>query len=33
VRQSRQVTYETWKKRGFASKVLEVLALPIRDLL
>jgi len=33
VRLSKQVTYEDWKKRGFASKVLEVLALPIRDLL
>ena len=30
---SKPVTYEGWKKRGFASKVLEVLALPIRDLL
>jgi cardiolipin synthase len=33
LRHSRQVTYETWKKRGFAAKFLEVLALPIRDLL
>jgi len=33
VKLSRQVTYESWKKRGFAAKVLEVLALPIRDLL
>jgi cardiolipin synthase A/B len=30
---SRQVTYESWKHRGFSSKMLEVLALPIRDLL
>jgi cardiolipin synthase A/B len=30
---SRQVTYEAWKHRGFAAKLLEVLALPIRDLL
>jgi len=33
IKLSRQVTYESWKKRGFAAKVLEVLALPIRDLL
>jgi cardiolipin synthase A/B len=33
VKASRQVTYEAWKKRGFAAKFLEVLALPIRDLL
>ncbi|HEU5194489.1 MAG TPA: phospholipase D-like domain-containing protein [Methylomirabilota bacterium] len=33
LRHSRQVTYETWNKRGFAAKFLEVLALPIRDLL
>ena len=33
VQASRQVTYESWKDRGFGSKVLEVLALPIRDLL
>ena len=33
LRHSKQVTYEGWKKRGFASRVLEVLALPIRDLL
>ena len=33
VRHSKQVTYEKWKKRGFAARVLEVLALPIRDLL
>jgi phosphatidylserine/phosphatidylglycerophosphate/cardiolipin synthase-like enzyme len=30
---SRQVTYESWKHRGVGSKMLEVLALPIRDLL
>jgi cardiolipin synthase len=33
LKHSRQVSYEAWKKRGFASKVLEVLAFPIRDLL
>jgi cardiolipin synthase A/B len=33
VKLSKQVTYEQWKKRGFASKFLEVLAFPIRDLL
>lgn len=30
---SRQVTYEAWKHRGISSKMLEVLAFPIRDLL
>ena len=30
---SRRVTYEDWKHRGFSSKLLEVLAFPIRDLL
>jgi len=30
---SQPVTYEAWKKRGLASKMLELLALPIRDLL
>lgn len=27
---SRQVTYEQWKNRGFVSRVLEMLSLPIR---
>jgi cardiolipin synthase len=30
---SRQVTYATWRKRGFTARILETLALPIRDLL
>ena len=30
---SRQVTYEQWKDRGFTAKILEVLALPLRDLM
>jgi cardiolipin synthase A/B len=30
---SRRVTYEAWKDRGVGAKLLEVLALPIRDLL
>jgi cardiolipin synthase A/B len=30
---SRRVTYETWKDRGVRARLLEVLALPIRDLL
>jgi cardiolipin synthase A/B len=30
---SRPVTYEEWKKRGFAAKFLELVAFPIRDLL
>jgi cardiolipin synthase A/B len=30
---SRPVTYEAWKKRGLRSKILELLAFPIRDLL
>ena len=30
---SRQVTYKDWKSRGMAAKLLETLALPIRDLL
>jgi cardiolipin synthase A/B len=30
---SRQVTYERWKDRGIGAKLLETLALPIRDLL
>ena len=30
---SRRVTYEAWKRRGLGSRLLEVLALPIRDLL
>lgn len=30
---SRRVTYEAWKNRGIGSRFLEVLALPIRDLL
>ena len=33
IKLSRRVTYESWKKRGFAAKFLEVLAFPIRDLL
>ena len=30
---SRPVTYDDWRKRGLAAKVLEVMALPLRDLL
>jgi cardiolipin synthase len=30
---SRPVTYASWKKRGLTAKILEVLALPLRDLL
>jgi len=30
---SRQITLEDWKKRGITAKLLETLALPIRDLL
>jgi cardiolipin synthase len=30
---SRRVTYGAWKHRGLAARLLEVLALPIRDLL
>ena len=30
---SRQVTYSDWRKRGFTAKLLETLALPLRDLL
>jgi cardiolipin synthase A/B len=30
---SRQVTYQAWKRRGLGARLLEVLALPIRDLL
>ena len=30
---SRPVTYTAWRDRGLASKILEVMALPIRDLL
>jgi cardiolipin synthase len=30
---SRRVTYEAWKNRGLGARLLEVLALPIRDLL
>jgi len=30
---SRSVTYDDWRKRGLASKILEVMALPLRDLL
>jgi len=33
VQASRRVTYEAWKDRGVRAKLLEVLALPIRDLL
>jgi len=33
VHASKKVTFEQWKKRGLASKFLEVLAFPIRDLL
>jgi cardiolipin synthase len=33
VQASRRVTYEAWKDRGLKAKLLEVLALPIRDLL
>jgi len=33
VQASRRVTYEAWKDRGVKAKLLEVLALPIRDLL
>ncbi len=30
---SRPITLEAWKKRGITAKLLETLALPIRDLL
>ena len=30
---SREVTFAAWKKRGIFAKLLETLALPIRDLL
>jgi cardiolipin synthase A/B len=30
---SRRITFEEWKKRGITAKLLETLALPIRDLL
>lgn len=30
---SRRVTYDAWKRRGLGARLLEVLALPIRDLL
>jgi cardiolipin synthase len=30
---SRKVEYETWRKRGMGSRLMEILALPIRDLL
>jgi cardiolipin synthase A/B len=33
VQVSRAVSYEAWKRRGLAARLLEVLALPIRDLL
>jgi cardiolipin synthase len=33
VRVSRRVTYEAWKNRGLRARIIEVLALPIRDLL
>jgi cardiolipin synthase len=33
VRVSRRVTYEAWKDRGLRARLLELLALPIRDLL
>jgi cardiolipin synthase A/B len=33
VQVSRRVTYEAWKDRGLGARLLEVLALPIRDLL
>jgi cardiolipin synthase A/B len=33
VAHARRVTYEAWKHRGIGAKLLEVLALPIRDLL
>jgi cardiolipin synthase len=33
VQVSRPVTYEAWKDRGLAARLLEILALPIRDLL
>jgi len=33
IQASRLVTYDSWKDRGLSSKMLEVLALPIRDLL
>jgi cardiolipin synthase len=30
---ARRVTYEAWKDRGIRARLLELLALPIRDLL
>src|SRR5687768_6850609 len=30
---SKPVTYDAWRKRGLTSKILEVMALPLRDLL
>jgi hypothetical protein len=33
VKTSRRVTYEAWKDRGITARLVEFLALPIRDLL
>jgi cardiolipin synthase len=33
VQLSRRITYEAWKNRGVGARLLEMLALPIRDLL
>jgi cardiolipin synthase len=33
IKVSKRVTYEAWKDRGIRARLLEVLALPIRDLL
>jgi hypothetical protein len=33
VQVSRRITYEAWKNRGVGARLLEILALPIRDLL
>jgi hypothetical protein len=33
MRVSRRVTYAAWKDRGLGARLLEVLALPIRNLL
>jgi cardiolipin synthase len=30
---SRRLTYEGWKRRGLGARLLELLALPIRDIL
>jgi hypothetical protein len=31
ISRSKQITYDTWKDRGFMSRILEMLSIPVRS--